>query len=135
MNMNILIIRVRVKLKTHKVNKSKFQGFLPPPIASNSKTIKSAVLPDLFAVPSDLSQQLNAQSLREKVEAEYNLFVLEPLTHPAPGREFHVIVGSDKGVSSVPGREIHVYPGGSESDHFSLTKYALIDMSVGKSRL
>ena len=27
----------------------------PPPIASNSKTIKSAVLHDLFAFPSDLS--------------------------------------------------------------------------------
>ena len=50
------------------------------------------------------------------------------LTLSAPGREIHVLVGSEKGVSSVPGRDIHVYPGGSESDHFSLSKSASIDI-------
>ena len=48
------------------------------------------------------------------------------LTLSAPGRDIHVLVGSEKGVSSVPGREIHVHPGGSESDHFSLSKSASI---------
>ena len=53
---------------------------------------------------------------------------LVTLTLPLPGREIHVLVGSEKGVSSVPGRENHVYQGGSESDHFSLTKSAFIDI-------